>query len=260
MREPELRELLVEICHRMYRQGYIAAGDGNVSVRLEDDRVLVTPTGFHKGFIKAADLSVVDLKGKLLKGTNKPSSEFAMHELVYAERPDIRAVVHGHPPITVGLALAGVSLTQCVLSETALVLGAILTAPYSTPTTEEVPRVLRPYIRQANAVVLDRHGAITVGRDLDEAYNRLEAMEHASKITHAARSLGPVSPLPAVEVDKLQALARKLGIPRAPDPCTLCNACPNGKGGPLGSDAFPVAGAGLADQQIVDAVLRKLRA
>ena len=251
MREPELRRHLVEICHRMYRQGYIAAGDGNVSARFDDDeRVLVTPTGFHKGFIAEEDLSVVDLHGKLLKGRNKPSSEFLMHELAYVERPDIRAVVHAHPPITVGLALAGVSLAQCVLSETCLVLGAILTAPYSTPTTDEVPRVLRPYVRQANAIVMDRHGALTLGRDLNEAYHRLEAMEHAAKITHTARSIGPVTPLQPAEVEKLAALARRLGIPRAPDPCTLCNACPNGSGGPIGRPD---------DEAVVDAVVARLR-
>jgi len=254
MREPELRRHLVEICHRLYRQGMIAAGDGNVSARLDDERVLVTPTGMHKGFITEADLVVVDVHGKLLKGTRKPSSEFLMHELVYLERPDMRAVVHAHPPITVGLALAGVTLAQCVLSETCLVLGPILTAPYSTPTTHEVPTVLRPFVRQSNAVVMDRHGALTYGRDLDEAYNRMEAMEHASKITHAARAIGPVSPLPAHEVDKLQVLAQRLGIPRAPDPCTLCNACGNGKGGPLSCDA-----PAPADDAIVTAVLDRLR-
>jgi L-fuculose-phosphate aldolase len=252
MREPELRRHLVEICHRMYRQGYIAAGDGNVSAKLDGgERVLVTPTGMHKGFIKEEDLVITDLHGRLLRGSRKPSSEFLMHELAYAERPDVGAVVHAHPPITVGLALAGVSLAQCVLSETCLLLGPILTAPYSTPTTEEVPRVLRPYMRQSNAMVMDRHGAITLGRDLDEAYNRLEAMEHAAKITHTARVIGPVAPLPPHEVDKLQRLARELGIPRAPDPCTLCNACPSGTGGPKP--------APVDDNAIVDAVVRRLR-
>lgn len=240
----------------MYRQGYIAAGDGNVSVRLDGERVLVTPTGFHKGYIEENDLIVVDVHGKKLKGAHRPSSEFLMHEAAYEERHDVGAVVHAHPPITVGLALAGVTLAQCVLSETCLVLGPILTAPYSTPTTDEVPRVLRPYLRQANAIVLDRHGALTVGRTLDEAYNRMEAMEHASKITHAARSIGPVSPLPPAEVDKLQALARSLGIPRPPDPCTLCNACPNGRAEPraaASSDTPP------GDDALVEAVLSRLR-
>jgi L-fuculose-phosphate aldolase len=253
VREPELRQYLVEICHRLYRQNMIAAGDGNVSARIDDDRVLVTPTGMHKGFIRESDLVITDVHGKMIRGSKKPSSEFLMHELVYLERPEMRAVVHAHPPMTVGLALAGVTLAQCVLSETCLVLGPILTAPYSTPTTEEVPNVLRPFVRQANAVVMDRHGALTYGRSLDEAYNRMEAMEHAAKITHAARVIGPVAPLPQHEVDKLQELARNLGIPRAPDPCTLCNACPNGKGGPATFTA-PVP-----SEDVADVVLRKLR-
>ena len=110
--------------------------------------------------------------------------------------------------------------------------------------------MLKPYMRQTNAIVMDRHGAITLGRNLDEAYNRLEAMEHAAKITHAARVLGPVAPLPPHEVDKLQSLAKQLGIPRAPDPCTLCNACPNGTGGPI---------ANASDDAVVDLVVKKLR-
>ncbi len=252
--EPELRKKIVETCQRMYRQGYIAAGDGNVSCKLDDERVLVTPTGLHKGLLGEADLVIVDLDGKLLRGAQgptarRPSSEFLMHALAYRERPDVRAVVHAHPPLTVALALAGISLAQCLLSETCLVLGPILTAPYSTPTTEEVPRVLRPFVRQANAIVMDRHGALTLGRDLDEAYNRLEAMEHASKITQAARAIGPLVPLPPVEVGKLESLARSLGIPRPPDPCTLCNACDHGKGGPITS----------SDDAVVDAVLARLR-
>jgi L-fuculose-phosphate aldolase len=263
MREPELRAYLVEICHRLYRQGLIAAGDGNVSAKMADgERVLVTPTGFHKGFIQPDDLTIVDLHGRLLRGKNRPSSEFLMHELAYAERPDISAVVHAHPPLTVGLALAGVSLAQCVLSETCLVLGPILTAPYSTPTTEEVPRTLQPYLRQANAVVMDRHGALTVGRNLDEAFNRMEAMEHAAKITHAARAIGPITPLPSGEVDKLQALAKQLGIPRAPDPCTLCNACENGTGGPLvasGVTSGIALGRASSEEAVVNEVLRRLR-
>lgn len=260
LRESEARLYLTEICHRLYRQGMIAAGDGNVSVRLDPERVLVTPSGFHKGFIKPEDLIVTDVHGKRLKGAHKPSSEFLMHELCYVERPDVGAVVHAHPPLTVALALAGVSLAQCVLSETCLVLGPILTAPYSTPTTDEVPRILRPYLRQANAVVMDRHGAITVGRDLDEAYNRMEAMEHAAKITQAARALGPIHPLPRPEVDKLQALARSLGIPRAPDPCTLCNACDNGSLGAAKPAPAGARGAAFdANDAVVDAVLRELR-
>lgn len=278
--EPAARQQIVDICRRLYEKDLIAAGDGNVSVKLDGERVLVTPSGFHKGFMKPDDLIITDLQGRRLKGQHKPSSEFLMHQQCYAERPDIHAVVHAHPPMTVALALAGVTLSQCVLSETCLLIGPILTAPYSTPTTDEVPRVLQPYLRQANAVVLDRHGALTMGRTLDEAWHRMEAIEHAAKITQAARALGPVSPLSGKEVEKLQALAQSLGIPRPPDPCTLCNACPSGRRGSespsqtacgcaggcggtcsaAGRASKPAAATNTAlEQTLFDAVLARLR-
>lgn len=219
--ETALREQLTAVCHRLYQKGLIAAGDGNVSCRLGADRVLVTPTGFHKGFISPQELIVTDLQGRRKRGQYLPSSEFMMHALCYAERPDIGAVVHAHPPIAVALALAGESLAEPVLSESCLVLGPVLTAPYSTPTTQEVPQVLKPYVRQANAVVMHRHGALTLGRTLQEAWHRMETLEHSAKIIHAARVLGPVVPLGAAQAEQLEQLARRIGIPRAPDPCTL---------------------------------------
>lgn len=219
--EAEARQHLVEICRRLYEKDLIAAGDGNVSCRLDEERVLVTPSGCHKGFLRPDDLVITDVHGQRIlrkSGALRPSSEFLMHEACYLERPDIRAVVHAHPPVSVALALAGLSLSECVLSETCLLLGPILTVPYSTPTTDEVPRVLRPYLGQANALILDRHGALTLGRDLNEAWHRMEALEHAAKILHAAYALGPVAALSPVESSKLEALARRLRIPRPPQP------------------------------------------
>jgi L-fuculose-phosphate aldolase len=244
---------MVSVCRRLYEKDLIAAGDGNVSMKLDEDRVLVTPTGFHKGFLAPEDLIITDLHGKRLKGQHSPSSEFLMHEVCYAERPDVSAVVHAHPPISVALALAGVAQTDCVLSETCLLLGPILTVPYSTPTTMEVPQILRPYLRQGNALVLARHGALTLGRNLNEAWHRMEAMEHAAKIIHAARALGPVSALPQTEVLKLQGLAQKLNIPRAPDPCTFCEEPP--------ATATPAADSNRAasDAALIEAVLERLR-
>jgi L-fuculose-phosphate aldolase len=212
MTEYELRTHLVEICHRMYRQGYIAAADGNVSARLGKDRVLVTPSGMHKGYVGVQDLVVTDLEGRKLSGRNKPTSEFLLHQVVYAQRPDVRAVVHAHPPITVALALAGVSMESCVLSEACLALGPVITVPYTTPTTEEVPRALRDVVTRVNALIMDRHGSITVGATLDEAYHRLEALEHTAKITHAAHLIRPVTPLGPAEVAKLDLVAQKLGL------------------------------------------------
>ncbi len=243
--ESTARQQMVEICRRLYDKDLIAAGDGNVSMKLDAQRVLVTPSGFHKGFLRSEDLIVTDLGGKRLKGQHHPSSEFLMHKACYAERPDISAVVHAHPPISVALSLAGLadSLTDCVLSETCLLLGPILTVPYSTPTTEEVPQVLRPYLQKANALVLDRHGALTMGRTLDEAWHRMEAMEHAARILHAAHAVGQVSALPSNEVNKLQGLAQRLRIPRAPMACSPCDT----------------SSATDADAVLIEAVLKRLQ-
>lgn len=209
MTEFELRQQVVEICHRMYQQGFIAAADGNVSVRLGRDRVLVTPSGLNKGYIGPQDLVVTDLAGRRQSGRRQPTSEFLLHQACYAERPDVQAVVHGHPPMTVALALSGVSMEQCVLSEACLALGPVITVPYTTPTTEEVPRAIRGVIRRVNALIMDRHGSITVGADLEQAYNRLEALEHTAKITHAAHLIRPVTPLGPIEVAKLDAIAAR---------------------------------------------------
>ena len=246
LRESELRERLALICQRLYQKDLIAAGDGNVSLRLDEERVLVTPSGFHKGFIRPEDLIIPDLAGRKLRGSHQPSSEFAMHALIYAERSDVRAVVHAHPPLTVALALAGVSLTDCVLSETCLLLGPVPTAPYSTPTTSEVPESLRPYVRSANAIIMHRHGALTMGRTIDEAWQRMEAVEHSAKIIHAARAIGEVRPLPPPEASKLEQLASQLGIPRPPEP-------------PPQTWHGPNHDSSMSESELVEAVLRKLR-
>lgn len=238
-RESELRERLALVCQRLYQKDLIAAGDGNVSLRLDAERVLVTPSGFHKGFIRPDELIITDLHGRKLRGTHKPSSEFAMHALIYAERPDVFAVVHAHPPHTVALALAGVSLTECVLSETCLLLGQVPTAPYSTPTTHEVPESLRPYVRSANAIVMHRHGALTMGKTVEEAWQRMEAVEHSAKIICAARAIGDVKPLPVKESQKLEQLAQSLGIPRPPEP--------------------PCPPSSPSESALIEAVLRKLK-
>ncbi|HMU38888.1 MAG TPA: class II aldolase/adducin family protein [Pseudomonadota bacterium] len=237
--EKEQRQRICTVCERLYQKGLIAAGDGNVSVRVSDGQVLVTPSGFHKGFIRPADLCVADLSGRRLRGDHNPSSEFAMHALVYKERADVSSVVHAHPPFVVALALAGVPLVDCVLSETCLLLGPVPTASYSTPTTQEVPDSLRPFVRKANAIVMQRHGALTMGRTVEEAWQRMEALEHAAKIIHAARMLGEVTPLPARDTQKLEQLAEQLGIPRPPT-------------------AFAAPTHDADEHALIEAVLRKL--
>jgi L-fuculose-phosphate aldolase len=253
MRLREARAAVAEISCRLYARGLIAAADGNVSVRVGADRIAVTPSGLSKGFLTADDIVITDLAGRRVAGRGRPTSELKMHTFAYAERPDIAAVVHAHPPVTVALALAGVSMAQCVLSESCLVLGAVPTAAYATPSTDEVTAALRPMIAAANAIIMDRHGALTLGRTLEEAYNRMETLEHTAKITHAARVLGPVTPLPEADIEKLRAVARAFGLPEPVAGCAECNACPHGRG-PARSAASDPEG-----QRLAEAIAARLR-
>lgn len=231
----------------------IAGTDGNVSVRLSDGRILITPSGVHKGDLTEADLVVTDAEGQVLGGGRRPSSEILMHLLCYRTRADVNAVVHAHPVYAVSLALSGVSLANCILPESCLSLGFILTAPYSTPGTEEVPRALQDLVLRADAVLLDRHGSLTIGPDLTVAYNRLESVEHTAKITHAARVLGDVSPLSERQVEKLRQVAQKYGWASIPKGCEECNACPNGHRPASGVEAAELSG------RIDEAINRFLR-
>jgi L-fuculose-phosphate aldolase len=228
--EAAARREIVRVCRRMYDRGVIAGTDGNVSVRLTEERILITPSGVHKGDLEEEQLVITDREGQIVRGDRRPSSEILMHLLCYRLRSDVHAVVHAHPVHAVALAVAGVSLANCILPESCLSLGFILTAPYTTPGTEEVPRALRELVTRADAVLLDRHGSLTMGPTLAVAYNRLESVEHTAKITHAARCLGEVTPLGERQVEKLRQVAEQYGwatIPRSGG-CSECNACPNG--------------------------------
>jgi L-fuculose-phosphate aldolase len=203
---------------RLYAKGLIAAGDGNLSVRVDVGRWMVTASGTHKGFLTDDDVLEVDAGGRLTPtsaaepGGRRPSSEWSLHASCYAERPDCGAVVHAHPPTTIALALAGVSMEDPVLSEAALTLGRVPVAPYVTPTTEAVGEILRPFVRTANAVILAHHGAVCLGRTLDEAWRRMETLEHTALVIWRARTLGAVAALPREEVVRLMALAATLDM------------------------------------------------
>jgi L-fuculose-phosphate aldolase len=194
---------LVNTCLWMYQKGFIASSEGNVSVRLGADRLLVTPRGVHKGFLRLEQLVVTDLHGCKLSGDLSPSTELQLHLLAYRERPDVVAVVHAHPTMAIACSLAGISLADGVLPEVITGLGAIPTAPYATPGTIEAAEVIRPLIHHYDAIILERHGSVTVGRTLQEAYSKLEMLEHSARILSLARLLGPVSLLPPEEVARL---------------------------------------------------------
>jgi L-fuculose-phosphate aldolase len=206
--QQQLKQDIVRICRMLHRKNYLAATDGNVSVRLTD-RVLVTPSGVHKGLMEPDQVITVDLEGSVIAGAGKPSSEIQMHLLAYRLRPDVHAVVHAHLPYATSCTLAGISLLEPILPEVVITLGGIPTAPYATPGTAEVPAAIRDFIQEFDAILLARHGAMTVGRDVTDAYNKMEKLEHTARVVLAARLQGAVPPLPAAEVEKLRRLGEK---------------------------------------------------
>ncbi len=224
--EADLRRTLAGVCRRMYAQGYVVATDGNVSARLGEDRLLVTPSGACKGDVGPDDFVLADLRGEPLDpGGPRPSSEIRLHVAVYEERPDARAVVHAHPPACVAFSLAGLEVASCLLPEIVIGVGEVRLAPYATPTTKAAADAVRPLVRTCDAIILDRHGSVCVAPDPWAAFFLLERIEWAARVTHMARQLGRVLELPKSEVEKLLEVRAKLtGRPRR-EPCNLCGAC-----------------------------------
>src|SRR5690554_5436111 len=178
-----LKEDIVEVGRRIYNLGFVAANDGNISVRVGDDEILTTPTGVSKGFMNPDMIIRVDMAGNKLEGKLKPSSELKLHLEVYKQRPDVRAVLHAHPPVATAFAVAGIPLDKPVLPEIVISLGRIPTAKYATPSTEELPASVRPYLEDHDAVLLENHGALTVGSNLFNALFKMEQIEHFAKIS-----------------------------------------------------------------------------
>ncbi len=206
--EWQLKEDIVRICRMLHRKNYLAATDGNVSVRL-GERVFVTPSGVHKGMMEAYQILTIDPEGRVLSGEGKPTSEIRMHLLAYELRPDIAAVVHAHLPYATACTLAGIDLLEPILPEVVITLGGVPTAAYATPGSDEVPESIRGFIKDYDAILLSRHGAMTVGPDVTDAYNKMEKLEHTARVVLAARLQGPLEPLPPAEVEKLRRLGEK---------------------------------------------------
>ena len=215
--ESTLRADIVEVGRRMYNRGYTASNDGNISVRLGPDRLLMTPKSVCKGFMTPDILCITDLSGKKLEGERDPSSEMLMHLEVYRQRPDVQAVVHAHPPIATGFAVAGIPLNRAVLAEVLTTLGAIPIADYATPSTNELPEAVRQYIKAHDGMLLANHGALTVGTDLFSAYYKMETIEHFAHISLVARLLGGERLIAREEVAVLEGLRGTYGI-KAPAP------------------------------------------
>ena len=215
--EERIRAEIVEVGRRLHERGYVASNDGNISVRLDDTRLLTTPTGVSKGFMTPDMMVMTDMRGTKLAGERTASSELLMHLAVYEHRPEIRAVVHAHPPAATGFAVAGIPLDRAVLAEVIATLGSIPIADYGTPSTAELADAVRKYISTYDGLLLANHGALTIARELFAAYYRMETVEHFARISLVARLLGRERVLSREEVLRLQDLRGKYGV-EAPAP------------------------------------------
>jgi len=214
--KPEIeKKRRLEVCRVgrwMYRRGYVVACEGNLSARIDSDRILLTPAGACKGHLVPENLVVVDLDGTVLCGSGHPSSEMLMHLLYYRARADVQAVCHAHPPTATGFAAAGRALGAAVLPEVVVGLGRIPLAPYGTPGTWELCAGLEPIVKTHDAILLENHGVVTCGQDLATAFQRLETVEQFARILLTAESLGGPNLLPRAEVQKLIEARSRYGV------------------------------------------------
>lgn len=211
--EKEAKKAIIDIGQRMYVRGFVAANDGNISVRTGKNEVWATPTGVSKGYMKKKMLVKVDLDGNILEGTYKPSSELKMHLRAYRENEALRSVCHAHPPICTSFAVAGIPLDSPILAEAVITLGDVPIAPYAELGTEAVPEVIAPYCHTHNGVLLANHGAVTWAEEPYSAYYRLESMEYYAKILLITDKLiGNQQQLSDEQIERLIAMREKFGV------------------------------------------------
>jgi len=221
-REERARRDIIEVGRRLYDRGYVASNDGNISIRLDEQRILTTPTGVSKGFMTPDMLVVTDAGGKKLAGERSASSELKMHLAVYQLRPDVNAVVHAHPPLATAFAVAGIPLDRAVLAEVICTLGSIPIADYATPSTADLPAAISKYAKAHDGILMSNHGALTSGADVMGAYYKMETIEHFAQISLVARLLGGERMLSREEVTRLQGLRDTYGIK---SPAPICEPC-----------------------------------
>ncbi|HEX4809583.1 MAG TPA: class II aldolase/adducin family protein [Bryobacteraceae bacterium] len=210
--EQEHRDDIVRVCRLTYEKGWVAMNDGNVSIRIAEDRILCTPTAISKGMVEAADLIVCDMGGNKVAGRRERTSEIAMHTTIYKVRSDIHSVVHAHPPVATGFAAAGRALDKALLPEVIIQLGAVPLAAYGLPGTPALTEGMLPLIPHYDAVLLQNHGCTCYGQDVWQAFFRMEMVEHFAKITFVAEMLGGARPLPREEVEKLFAARARYNV------------------------------------------------
>ena len=206
-RYESVREEICRVCRLLYERGYAVSNDGNVSVRVDADRVLITPSGVGKGRVTPDMLVLCDLEGQILEGDRHPSSESGMHLMVYRERPDVRAVVHAHPPFSTARAICRRPLTERYLAEMILGLGEVPVTEFAMPSTAEVPDSVRPFVRTHSAVLLANHGSLAWGPDLLSAFDRLEVVEQTAKVYFLVERMGGGTEISPERAETLRSMA-----------------------------------------------------
>lgn len=206
-RYESVREEICRVCHLLYDRGYVVSNDGNVSARVEEDRVLITPSGVGKGRVTPDMLVLCDLEGRILEGDRHPSSESGMHLMVYRERPDVRAVVHAHPPFSTARAICRRPLTERYLAEMILGLEEVPVTEFAMPSTAEVPDSVRPFVRTHSAVLLANHGSLAWGPDLLSAFDRLEVVEQTAKVYFLVERMGGGTEISQERAETLRSMA-----------------------------------------------------
>ena len=249
--QQDLRQEIVDIGKLVFQKGWVASNDGNISVRLDQRRILCTPTGISKGMMQPDDLIICDYEGTKLEGNRECTSEIAMHLTIYKMRPDVHGVVHAHPPVATGFAVAGRALNLAILPEVVICLGSVPLADYGLPGTAALTDGMLPYIPKYDAILMANHGAVAYGADLQQGYFRMETVEHYARITLVAELLGGAKPLPRVEVRKLIDSRTRYGIRTgaALEP------------GPLAAEDLPAAPqAQLSREELIEIIDEALRA
>jgi L-fuculose-phosphate aldolase len=221
MDESSARKLICEIGQLLYERSYVVSSDGNVSIRLDENTVLATPTMTCKGRMTEDNLALTDMEGKPLTD-KRASSELAMHLLIYRERPEIKAVCHAHPPHGTAFAVAGLAIDKPILSEVILTLGCVPLTDYGTPSTDELTEAMKPFVKHHNALLMANHGAVAYGEDLWQAFDRLETLEHTARIAILAKALGGANDLPKDAIEKLINIREKAGYLTEEARCQSC--------------------------------------
>ncbi len=259
--EYEIKKQICEIGKRIYDRGMVASNDGNISVKLNENEFLCTPTGVSKGFMTPEYICKVDRDGKVLQANPgfKPSSEIKMHMRVYKERPDVNSVVHAHPLYATGFAIAGIPLTQPIMPEAVIALGCVPIAEYGTPSTEEIPDAVSKYLQSFDAVLLENHGALSFSDTLLNAYHKMESVEFYAHLLYISKQLGGPKELSDAQVQRLYEIRRKFGM-KGKHPADLCMNAKNGKASchGCGSSCGGNCGSDKTDDDLVSEITRRV--